>query len=140
MSNINNFLRRVQNGRFVADGRPVFYAALGDGTFALNLECICSYYRSISGVSLTPAQETVNKYLKRGRMTIEKSYAAIANEFHICDIKKDTKIAKKKPLVIEQLRMCHLLLNCKVCLNGDGTGSTNTFDVVPPSLEEYLAR
>ena len=48
------------------------------------------------------------------------------------------KLAKKKPYVVEQLRVCHLLLNCKVCLNGDVTGSTNTFGVVPPTLENYL--
>ena len=138
MSGINAFLHRVQDGRFSAAGRPVYYAALGDATFALNLACICSYYRRIGALQLTPAQNTVNRYLKRARITVEKSYANVANEFHVCDVKRGAKIAKKKPYVVEQLRVCHLLLNCKVCLNGDVTGSTNTFGVVPPTLENYL--
>ena len=74
MSNINNLFLSIQDGRFVAAGRPAFYAVLGNDTFALNLECIFSYYCCIGGVHLTPAQDKVNMYLKTARITIEKSY------------------------------------------------------------------
>ena len=35
-------------------------------------------------------------------------------------------------VAIEQLRVCHLLTNCYICLNGDHTGSINTFNIRPP--------
>ena len=61
MSNINQFLLRVQNGRFVAAGEPAFYVPHGEDTFALNLKYICSYYRRVVGMPLTPAQDTASK-------------------------------------------------------------------------------
>ena len=34
-------------------------------------------------------------------------------------------------VAIEQLRVCHLLTNCYICLNGDHAGSINTFNIHP---------
>ena len=48
------------------------------------------------------------------------------------------KIAKETPYAIEQLCVCTLLTNCYVCINGDVTGSDNTFGLSPPMLSEYL--
>ena len=144
MSNLDAFLCFIQRGIFsiLLDGQrvPVFYAVFGDGTFAMNLQCVQSYYRRFSAaVQLTADQLRVNYFLKRARETIEKSYAAIGNEFHICDVKKGMKLAKRNPHAIEQLRVCHLMLNCKACFNGDTASSTNTFGVCPPQVEDYLA-
>ena len=35
-------------------------------------------------------------------------------------------VAKRNPQAIEQLRVCHLMLNCKACVNRDIASSTNT--------------
>ena len=144
MSNLDAFLSFIQRGMFSIslNGQrvPVFNAVFGDGTFAMNLQCVQSYYRRFShAVQLTANQVRVNYFLKRGRETIEKSYAALGNEFHICDVKKGMKLAKVNPHAIEQLRVCHLMLNCKACFNGDIASSTNTCGVCPPKVEDYLS-
>ena len=41
-------------------------------------------------------------------------------------------------IAIEQLRVCHLLTSCYICLNGDHAGSINTFNIRPPQLEDYF--
>ena len=77
--------------------------------------------------------------MRAARIAIEKNYAMVSNIFRICGSAEGNKIAKKHPVVLEQLRVCILLTNCYVCLNGDQAGSVNTFNISPPSLEEYLA-
>jgi hypothetical protein len=47
-------------------------------------------------------------------------------------------LAKRSPYALEQLRVCHLLINCYVCCNGDQAGSTNTFGLMTLSLGVYL--
>ena len=139
MSNLDAFLCFIQRGLILAMVLPVLYAVFGDTAFALHLECVQSYYRSLGAAAdLTDDQKRINLFLKRARQTIEKNYGQLANEFHICDVKPGMKLAKPNPYALEQLRVCHLMLNCKVCLNGDQAGSTNTFGVAPPSLEQYL--
>ena len=140
LGGVNDFLEAIQHGKFAANGRPVYYCALGDGAVNLGLKCIVSYYRRLNpAVPLTQHQELVNYYLKRARITIEKNYGAIGNEFLVCDTKRGKKLAKHAPHTCEQLRVCHLLLNCKICFNGDTVGSSNTFGAAPPSVEQYLA-
>ncbi len=63
----------------------------------------------------------------------------VSNLFCICASTKGYKTAKKSPVVLEQLHVCHLLTNCYVCLNGDQVKSTHTFNISPPLLEDYLA-
>jgi hypothetical protein len=58
--------------------------------------------------------------------------------FCICETRDGYKIAKERPYAIEQLRVCTLLTNCYVCMNGDVAGSDNTFGLSPPMLSEYL--
>ena len=63
----------------------------------------------------------------------------IGNIFCICTSPEGYKLAKRNPYALEQLRVCHLLVNCYICLNGDQASLDNTFGVPPPTLEEYLA-
>ena len=58
--------------------------------------------------------------------------------FRICNMREGSKLAHKVPYAAEQLRVCHLLVNCYVCFNGDQASSDNTFGIDPPRLEEYL--
>jgi hypothetical protein len=76
--------------------------------------------------------------MRSARIVIEKNYGMVSTLFRICSLTEGSKIAKKSPAVLEQLRVCHLLTNCYVCLNGDQAGSSNTFNISPPLLEDYL--
>ncbi len=62
----------------------------------------------------------------------------VSNLFRICCTTEGIKITKKNPVTIKQLRICHLLTNCYVCFNGNQARSISTFNISPPSLEEYL--
>ena len=62
----------------------------------------------------------------------------VSNLFRICKTRDGYKIAKERHDAIEQLRVCTLLTNCYVCMNGDIAGSDNTFGLSPPMLKEYL--
>jgi hypothetical protein len=73
-------------------------------------------------------------------MSIEKNCGMTSSLFRVCADREwsKSKLAKKKkaPYAAEQLRVSHLLVNCYVCCQGDQV--SNTFGLVPPSLEEYL--
>ncbi|KAL9189077.1 hypothetical protein ACHAXT_011567 [Thalassiosira profunda] len=140
MSNLNPFLCFIQHGLFFAGaGMAVYYGVFGDTAFNLGMECVQSYFRAYgAGAQLTDAQKKCNGAVKAARITIEKNYAMKANLFRICNSKEGLKLAKKNPYALEQLRVCHLLVNCYVCLNGDQASSINTFGVSPPKLEDYL--
>ena len=129
----------MQRGRFVTgEGAEVYYSGLGDCAFDLGLQCIQSYYKNYNGAELDAARAKCNSSMKAARIVIEKNYGQVSNEFRICCLKEGSKIAKKQPIAIEQLRVCHLLTNCYICMNGDQAGSVNTFNLCPPWLEDYL--
>jgi hypothetical protein len=140
MSNLNAFLVLIQRGQFFSPaGTEVLFSAFGDCAFNLGHQCIQSYYRAFgAGAQLTDAQKRCNAAMRSARITVEKNYAMVSNLFHICSNKDNYKIAKEKPYAIEQLRVCTLLTNCYVCMNGDVAGSDNTFGLSPPMHSEYL--
>ena len=141
MSNLNTFLVWLQHGLFLFQGGIwVYFAVFGNGAFGLGVQCIQSYYRAFgAGGQLNEDRRKCNNVMQAARITIEKNYGMIGNIFRICHSIEGSKIAKKNPYALEQLRVCHLLVNCYVCLNGDQASSNNTFGVAPPRLEEYLA-
>ena len=103
------------------------------------MQCIQSYYRDFAGAAqLDGARRKCNASMRAARVTVEKSYAMVSNLFCICGSTEGYKIAKRDSAALEQLRVCTLLTNCYICLNGDQAGSVNTFNLSPPSLEDYL--
>ena len=77
----------------------------------------------MAGALLTDAQKRCNATKRSACITVEKNYAMVSNLFRICSNKDNYKIAKEKPYAIEQLRVCTLLTNYYVCMNGDVAGS-----------------
>ena len=139
MSQVNSFLTNLQNGLFNDAGMPVFYGVLGYSAYHMGgWRCIQSYYRAFNGAELEEELWDVNYFLKAAWMTIEKNYGMVSSLFRICTNLGSYKLAKEKPYACEQLRVCHLLLNCYVCLNHDQASSTNTFGCFPPCLSKYL--
>ena len=110
----------------------------GDSIYRGMLQMITSYYRAIPPNMLTVAQVRCNKAFRSTRIPIERNYGATSCIFCCCDAAKSLQLGKRHPYALEQLGVCHLMINCYVCLNGDQAGSVNTFDYAPPPLEEYL--
>lgn len=90
------------------------------------------------GTQLTEAEKLCNKKMKPIRQAIEWSYGDVENIFQICANPKNYRLGKRLPYAQEQLRVCHLLSNIYVCLNGSKAASYQKFKCMPPSLDEYL--
>lgn len=128
-SGLDNFLGLVQantppNNRFFG---------FGDGIFR-GLHHIKTYYRAAPGVALLQAALLLNSAFKAARIIIEHNYGLSSTVFGVCDNKNAHKLGQRHPYAVEQLRVVYLLTNCYICLNG-----SRTFDLAPPSLEEYLS-
>jgi hypothetical protein len=132
MINLNEFLIHLQS---VLDE---LFAAFGDPAFCLGLDCIMSYINQVGPVPLTLCEKRVNSAMKSARIVIEKNYGQTSCVFRICDTRHDYKLGKKNHVALEQLRVCHLMLNCYACLNGEQGSHVNTFGLSAPRLEEYL--
>ena len=123
MSNIDNYLAAIQEGKFTV-------ATANDSAFNFGLHCVQSYFCSVGGAKLTEAEKRCNFHLKSARMSIEHSFGQVSNLFKICHNKDEVMLGKKIPYALEQLRNCH------VCFNGNST--SNKFLVPPPSIDNYL--
>ena len=98
----------------------------------------------ILGVELSDAEKLCNKRMKTIRQTIGHCYGDIENIFRICNWPNSVKLGHKDndddtPSALRQLRLCHLLMNIYVCLNGNKASSYRKFDCRPPKLRDYLA-
>ena len=111
---------------------------MGDGIFSIALECVMSYYRATALNSLNEQQQAINSALKAARVTIERNYAQTSVVFWICDRLDNYKLTTERSVAVEQLRVCHLLVKCYDCLNGDQAGNANIFGCSVPRLELYL--
>ena len=98
-----------------------------------------SYFRAYGpGAQLTPAQRLCNRKIKPCPQAIEWSYADVENIFKICSNPANYRLGKRLPYAQQQLRVCHLLSNIYVCLNGSKTSSYRKFRCSPPELDDYL--
>ena len=107
---------------------------------------IRSYFISlVAGVELTDAEKLCNNRMKTVRQTIKHCYGDIENIFRICKLVDSVKLGHKMdgdddtPTALRQLRMCHLLMNVYVCLNGNKASSHDKFNCQPPKLSDYLS-
>jgi hypothetical protein len=134
MSGLDNFLMQIQQGH------PHVYSAFGDSSCnAGYLTCIWSYYTSlIPEVNITDDQKVCNSRIKPCRQAIEWSYGDIKSIFQICSHPRNCRIGKRLPYATEQLCVCHLLSNIYTCLNGNKASSYAKFNILPPTLEDYL--
>ena len=87
---------------------------------------------------MTPEHRIVDAELRAIRQHIEFWYGKLANIFKLCANKHSFKLAANRPHALEQLRVCHLLVNIKNILAGDTASGSTQFDCPPPSLEDYL--
>ena len=132
MINLNEFLVNIQSSL------NVLFAAFGDPAFCLGLDCIMSYINQVGPNPLTQCEKRVNSAMSSARITIEKNYGQTSCVFKICDTRHDYKLGKKNPVALEQLRVCHLMLNCYACFNGEQGSHVNTFRLSAPRLEDYI--
>ncbi|KAL7526186.1 hypothetical protein ACHAXR_002464 [Thalassiosira sp. AJA248-18] len=134
LSNLDNFLALIQ-AHLPPHERCMLF---GDSIFRGLLQFITTYYRAIHPNVLTVPELTCNAAFRAARMPIERNYGQTSCVLRICDTKRGYQLGKRCPYALEQLRVCHLIMNCYICLNGDQGSSVNTFACSPPRLQDYL--
>lgn len=165
MGQLDNFLSVIQQGQehvYLAFGDGGYNAhylncessvlfidvfTVSDKLFVLPLcsyQGIRSYIVSLNpDVELSDAERLCNRRMRTCRQTIEHCYGDIENIFRICTHSGSVKLGYTDndgtPSALRQLRLCHLLMNIYVCLNGSKASSHLKFDCSPPKLRDYLA-
>ena len=117
-SKVDEYLFLIQRDLF---GGWIF-ACLGDSAFKNGLVLFHNNDINLKGV----------------RIAVEWSYVDVASLWKICDRADMNRLLNEADYAIEQLRICYLLTNCYVCLNGSHVTQPNFFGTVPSTLEEYL--
>lgn len=90
--------------------------------------------KSYCNRALTPEQIAFNKAMSSVRQAVEWGFGKVLTEFAFLDFKKNQKILLQE--VGKMYKMGVLLTNCHTCLYG--SQAANYFNIVPPTLEEYL--
>ena len=70
------------------------------------------------------------------RTCIEHAYAHFKNMFKIFSDGHQLKLMKDAGAVQQLIVVLFLVFNCKTCMTG--SNCTLIYDVMPPSIEEYL--
>jgi hypothetical protein len=110
----------------------------GDSIFHGILQMITSHYRALPPDVLTPSELKCNAALRAARMPIEKNYGLQSCVQRLCDTRRGSSYGSVHLYAIEQLRVCHLLINCYICFNGNQASGANTFAYPLPSIDQYL--
>ncbi len=135
LSGLDRFITLIQASLPLHERAMMLF---GDSIFGGLLQSITTYYCVIAPNTLTVAELKCNAALRSARQPIEKNYGLTSCVQRICDTKRGYQLAKKHPYALEQLKVCHPLMNCYICLNGDQAGSVNTFNCMPSPIEVYL--
>ena len=135
LSGLDTFLVLIQAHLPPQDRCMVF----GDAIYRGNaLQMITSYYHAIPPNVLSFHERVCNAAFRAARMPIEKNYGQQTCVQRICDTRWASRYGAALPYAIEQWRVCHLLLNCYICFNGDQASGTGTFAMPPPNIDWYL--
>ncbi len=81
---------------------------------------------------------TTESSLSVSSQAIECSYGDVKNIFQICSHPQNYKLGTRMPSVMAQLCICKLLSNIYTCLNGNKASSYMKFNVMLPTLEDYM--
>ncbi len=114
------------------------FMIFGNSIFRGNLQMITSYYQALLPDVLTPSKLKCNAVLRAARMPTKKNYGLQSCIQRLCDTRRGSSYGSVHPYAIEQLWVCHLLINCCICFNGNQASGVNTFVYPPPSIDQYL--
>ena len=107
LSGLDCFLTLIQ-ASLLTELRCMLY---GDSIFRDLLQYITTYYHAIPPHLLTAEEVKINAAFRAARMPIEKNYGLTSCLFRICDTNRGYQLGKQHPFALEQLRVCHLLMN-----------------------------
>lgn len=110
---------------------PVQYKVYGDAAYGGTHTHIS---RGHVGAVLTADQLEENQRMSRVRVSVEWGFQKITTQNAYIDYKKGQKLLQQP--VAKYIVVATVLVNCHTCLYGSLTSSS--FQLLPPTLEEYL--
>ena len=134
LSGLDQFLSHIQ-AALPAHRKCMLFR---DPIFCGQLQNITTYYQAIPPGVLTAAELKINSGFWSAWQPIKKIYGLTSCVQQICNTSHVYQLAKRHPYALEQLRVCHLLMNCYICFNGDQASGVNTFNCSPPKNSDYL--
>ena len=84
-----------------------------------------------------PWMVNLNRIMSRLRISVEWSFGKVKYLFKSISFKMAQKLMKNQP--VNDFIIATFFANCRTCYQWDGPFK-NTFDVRPPSIEEYLSQ
>ena len=130
-SGIDEMLYEIQST--VSDD---LYCAYGDQIFQNNVyRCIkiCHQTRPF-----TDRQRAENRVLNRARVSIEWDYGVMKTLFRESINRDSKKFVKDTEQIINELQFEGLLKNCYCCFNGNAGSATRSFNLLSPTIDQYL--
>ena len=103
----------------------------GDPAYPLRIHLQAPFRNRV----LTPQMLAYNSSMSAVRTAVEWLFGDVINYFKCLDFKKNLKIGLSQ--VGKMYIVCSILQNALTCLYGNGT--SQFFDLDPPSLEDYFA-
>lgn len=107
------------------------YYIYGDLAYVLRPWMVCPYYTARA----TPEQQMFNLAMSAVRVSVEHNYKDLKQFWTSQDFARNLHVCKAPIALL--YKSCALLLNIHACLYKRGQ-EEETFQVTPPSLEEYL--
>ena len=108
------------------------FQVLGDSAYPNNNVMISIY----KGQRLPPAAVAFNSVMCPIRTSVEWGYEKVVRYWAFLDFKKQMKI--QQSAIIPMWHLAIFFTNCLTCAKG-GNQISKYFDVIPPSLEEYIS-
>lgn len=106
------------------------YVIYGDPAYPMSELILKPYCSRI----LTPEQVAFNRAMSSVRQAVEWEFGKVIIEFAFLDFRKNQKLLLQH--VGQMYKVGVILTNCHTCLYGNQTGTY--FNIVPPTLEQYL--
>lgn len=109
------------------------FVLYGDQAYGIMELVLCPYPGRLD--ELPEHRRQFNLSMKNLRTSVEWGFQKVLSQFAFVDFKKNQKLLQQD--LQSFYKVAVLLTNCHTCLYGSQTASY--FNVVPPTLEEYLA-
>mmetsp|Transcript_18466 Transcript_18466/g.16728 ORF Transcript_18466/g.16728 Transcript_18466/m.16728 type:complete len:84 (+) Transcript_18466:3-254(+) len=79
-----------------------------------------------------------NNLMSRVRVAVEWTFGKISGLYKFISFFKGQQL--QKSTIAKQYTIACLLANCNTCLYGSQHNLSRSFDIEPPSLEDYLSQ
>ena len=134
-SKIDELLFNVQYVFF----NGLLYCFFGDKAFIGAIWTCIRTYHDQGGNPLTNREREEDRVMKTVRQRIELNYGGMSSRFPFVNRREQFKLEKNGIHSLRMIRLAHFFWNIRCCFRGNLVSAVNSFDMSPPTPENYLA-